>query len=207
MQSASRGQVGIGTLIVFMAMVLVAAMAAGALVEVGGFLQSQGEATGEQATGQVTNGVVVTGAFAEVTPEADDGLVNGTVAEVRLVVGRSPGAGNVNLSRATIGWVGPRQAATLHWTAGTADSETFATRELTGGSAQVLSAAEDRIEVVVNATAVEENTDDFSGADDRLYGLHAGEQAKVRVTTQYGASTTYWVDVPESVTGSSAVRV
>lgn len=205
--STERAQVGIGTLVVFMALVLVAAMAAGTLVDIGSLLQSQGDATGEQATGQVTNSVTVTGAFAEVTGDTDDALANGTVAEVELVVAPSAGAGNINVSRATVDWVGPREATTLRWTDGTPDSEAFTTRAVAGGSATVLSASADRVELVVNATAVEENTDDFSGSDNELYGLHAGENARLVITTQYGASTTYWVDVPESVAGTSAVRV
>src|SRR6056297_1626042 len=95
-----RGQVGIGTLIVFIAMVLVAAIAAGVLINTAGFLQSSSQATGQGASDATSNRIQVVSATG--TALGDDG-----VGVVNLNVKRGPGASNVDLGTTTIEWVGP----------------------------------------------------------------------------------------------------
>jgi len=90
-----RGQVGIGTLIVFIAMVLVAAIAAGVLINTAGLLQSQAESTGQESTDQVANNLQVVSAIGET--DADD-----EIEDLQLTVALAPGSGSVDLDQVNV---------------------------------------------------------------------------------------------------------
>ena len=109
--SEDRGQVGIGTLIVFIAMVLVAAIAAGVLINTAGFLQSQAEATGQESTDLVSERIDVT---------SEVGIVGnnstGELESINITVSGAAGADQIDLSEATIQAVGPNGQANLVFT-------------------------------------------------------------------------------------------
>jgi flagellin FlaB len=102
-----RGQVGIGTLIVFIAMVLVAAIAAGVLINTAGFLQSQAEATGQESTDLVSERIEVGEAVGIV------GNDDSEVKSIKVNVKAAPGADEIDLGSTTIQAVGPNGQANL----------------------------------------------------------------------------------------------
>jgi len=187
-----RGQVGIGTLIVFIAMVLVAAIAAGVLINTAGFLQSKGQATGEEASAQVSNRIDVVSAYGNVNATASSSEV---VDYTNLTVRQAAGADNINLSKSTIQWIGPDTATTLVYDSGAATDENFTTESIKGSNSDVLVDQSDRIKVVLHAYAITDN------------GLKAGEEVQLTLTTQYGSKTTYLANVPESLKQKQAVNL
>ena len=191
-RSTERGQVGIGTLIVFIAMVLVAAIAAGVLIDTAGFLQTKSEQTGDESTAQVTNRVNVVSTIGNVTFDDTDGQYE--VDYVNLTVMKSSGAGDVNLSTATIEWLGPDDGRVLQ-KADAPDARNFSVETIrdAGDTAPVLTAQEDRFRVVLDADAI-------------TGGLAARQQFTVKVVTASGA-VTYHHSVPETLSDDTAVSL
>jgi flagellin-like protein len=191
-----RGQVGIGTLIVFIAMVLVAAIAAGVLINTAGFLQSKGAATGEEASAQVSNRINVVSAYGNVTAAEEVDFLN-------LTVRQAAGADNINLSKSTIQWIGPDKAVTLTHTE-TSDiggmGDNFNTTSIKGDSPEVLTDQSDRLKVIMHSG----NASETNGITE---GLSAGDEVQLTITTQYGSKTTYWANVPESLKDKKAVTL
>jgi flagellin FlaB len=105
-----RGQVGIGTLIVFIAMVLVAAIAAGVLINTAGFLQNQAEDTGTESTEQVADNLNV---ITEVGEVSDRGDGEDQIDFLRIGVQPASGADDINLAELTVQYVSDSDFANL----------------------------------------------------------------------------------------------
>jgi len=183
-----RGQVGIGTLIVFIALVLVAAVAAGVLINTAGELQSRASDTGDDAQAQVSNQIDVVSATGDALSDND-----GNVETVTLVVKKSPGSDPIDLSEATIQYTSAGNSTTLTQ-AGTASATEFGTAAVAGsGSDTVLDDNGQRIEITVDVESIEGGS-----------GLEAGDDAELQIVDQSGATTTYGVNVPDVLTGQYA---
>jgi len=174
-----RGQVGIGTLIVFIAMVLVAAIAAGVLINTAGFLQTQAEATGEESTSQVSDRIQVVSQSGNVTAQEVDRL--------DIVVAKAPGAGNIDLNETSVEIIGAN------------GQETFKIADEPNATVDMFTGAEDDVVLVDNSDRAELSLQLDSTSID--YGvLASGDDATVTFTTASGATTTTEIRVPTTLT-------
>ncbi|PAU83610.1 flagellin [Halorubrum salipaludis] len=185
-----RGQVGIGTLIVFIAMVLVAAIAAGVLINTAGFLQTQAEATGEESTSQVSDRLQVVSQSGNVTAQEVDRL--------DIVVAKAPGAGNIDLNETSVEIIGADGQESFK----ISDEENASINMFTGDPGDVvLIDNSDRAEL-----SIELGTDSATSVEYDV--LQPGEDATVTFTTASGATTTTEIRVPTTLTDNqSSVRL
>ena len=106
---SDRAEVGVGTLIVFIAMVLVAAVAAAVLINTTGTLQQRAQATGKEATQEVSSNLKVVNVFGIVTA--------GKVEDFRVVAQLSAGALPMDLEQAIIRYSDGTNTFNYVWTA------------------------------------------------------------------------------------------
>ena len=91
-----NAEVGVGTLIVFIAMVLVAAVAAAVLINTTGTLQQRAQATGKDATQEVASNLKVTGIYGVRNTTAKD------LWDIKINVELSAGAVPMDLTKLII---------------------------------------------------------------------------------------------------------
>jgi flagellin FlaB len=210
-----RGQVGIGTLIVFIAMVLVAAIAAGVLINTAGFLQSSAEETGQQSSDQVTNRLEVVNAVG-IQINGDES----TIGLVELTVRKAPGAGNIDLGSTTLQMVHSSGSYDLTYGEDVAADSTGAPNgthfnvsdvqddDSSITDSQVLNDPSDRATVYVDVDDIIAGTPyDDSNTQNSGAGLGEGSTATIRINTQSGGTTELRLVVPETLSSDSAVTL
>ena len=183
-----RGQVGIGTLIVFIAMVLVAAIAAGVLINTAGLLQSQAEATGQETSEQVSDRVQVS----TVTGTADS--TGDALNTINLTVLRAPGAGDINLNNSIVEVFANGTSATL--TFGEDEGE-FTVDKVNGDDSNTLSDSGDR--AIISFDLADDVDEDAP--------LKTGDSIQIQVTTSAGATTFVEKRAPSSIEPDETYRL
>ncbi|NUE01474.1 flagellin [Halorubraceae archaeon YAN] len=186
-ESTDRGQVGIGTLIVFIAMVLVAAIAAGVLINTAGFLQAQAEATGEESAEQVSDRVQVV----SVVGNAND---SEEIDELEISVRRSPGAGNIDLNNSIVEVFANGNSSTLTFSADDSPNADNFNITMIEGDDNVLADSGDRADLIVDLS-------------ENGQALEEGDSVTVTITTASGGTAFVEKRAPSTVESDESYRL
>jgi len=218
----NRGQVGIGTLIVFIAMVLVAAIAAGVLINTAGLLQSQAEATGEESSEQVTDRVTVSTVTGEAQNFDDEDVEEegDRIEVIRVTTARSPGAGDINLQNGLIEVFANGYSATLTHDTTTDDGtgedvpdenegDIFNINMIEGSNDGVLEDSGDRAQLIFRLSELdpEEIGGDPGDEEGARSTLLPGDSVTVTITTAQGGTAFVEKRAPSSFDSGDVVRL
>lgn len=119
MNEEEEGLMGIGTLIIFISMILVAAVAAGVLINTAYELQQQAENTGDQAVRDVSTGFKVKSAYGFTSSSGNN------ITSIKLKVGLVSGSPAQNLSQTVIEVNSGNKIVDLTWANSPPTSDTY----------------------------------------------------------------------------------
>jgi flagellin FlaB len=192
-----EGEMGVGTLLIFIAMILVAAVAAGVLVQTAYKLQQQAEATGDEALQDVATGFKVLAVW---------GTTNATgyIDEVYLKIALTAGSPGINLADAKIEVIK---------TIGGSDSDEVTLNYAVTASATEFEASELRDMAPTTTAAMMTSGDifqvklDLTAATGISMELNVQEQISVLLIPKHGVPTLTEVSAPSTLEASSVISL
>ncbi|MDR5656848.1 hypothetical protein RH831_06605 [Halodesulfurarchaeum sp. HSR-GB] len=185
----TRAQIGAGTIVILVAVLIVAATTAGVLFNVTDVLQSRADLTGEAVTAEVDSPLTVVAVTGRVDQTADPRRLT----DVRVIVSASQAPASVDLRRATAIVETPATVEEIEYSAaGATVGETFSVEALadSDSSAPVITETTDQFAVVIETPPL--------GVHDRL---------GVRLQLESGATERIQIRVPERIRTESAVSL
>ncbi|HIH02198.1 TPA: flagellin [Thermoplasmata archaeon] len=191
-----RGEMGVGTLLIFIAMILVAAVAAGVLVQTAYKLQQQAESTGNEALQDVATGFKVLAAWGttEATP-----VIDNLYLKIALTAG-SPGVNLANVSIEVVMTIGGTDASeeTLDYSdATTGDADSFGAevlRDMAPLTTGVMMTSGDLVQIHFDLTAMSMELD-------------VQEQLSILLIPKHGTPTLVEITAPPTLEATSVVTL
>ncbi len=192
-----RGQAGIGTLVMFVALVTVAAIAGGALLGGANAIRLQAEDETESTIADIGTGLTVVNEVGRVN---DDGE---SVRYVRLSVKLGSGTNESDLRNATIHYTDDDTTATLNFTNQTANATNFSVAAPVDAddSAPVLNDETDTFHIFVAVEAIR------AGVEDGPAGITWRTNAGLTIVTEDDMRTTVTLTPPAALEGKQWVGV
>lgn len=147
----NQADVGIGTLIVFIAMVLVAAVAAAVLIQTSGVLQQKAQQTGKEATTEVASNLKI------VSVVGDTDSAQTYIQGLNITLELSAGGDNIDMSKVVVKYI--NESTTSILTLGSASATTFNyTEDRVGtGSINNVTQAGDLGRITLNLNSMTQN--------------------------------------------------
>ncbi len=188
-----EGEMGVGTLLIFIAMILVAAVAAGVLVQTAYKLQQQAESTGNEALQDVATG------FKVLTVWGTTGT-GGNITDVYLKIALTAGSPGINLADAkieVIQTIGGTTASevTLDYVDGAPSASAFnatVLRDMAPSTTAAMMTSGDIFQVHLDLEAM-------------VMGLDVQEQLSVLLMPKHGVPTLCEITAPSTLEASSVV--
>lgn len=189
-----RAQSTIGALVIFIAVLLVAAITAGVLFDVVGLVGTQTEQTSAETASHLSDRLeVVAISGTNVTENAAGDRV---IDEVEIVVTQADGSAPIDLRNVTAQWISG-EGFTLSHTTTDPDQPTFETRAFTDpdGSYPVITSSDDRFGL------------QFAPGSEFGEPLAEGERVEVTLLSPTGTELEVSFAVPDSLVGKESVEL
>jgi len=190
-----RGEMGVGTLLIFIAMILVAAVAAGVLVQTAYKLQQQAESTGDEAMADVATGFKILAAWGTTDANA---VIDNLYLKIALTAG-SPGVNLANTTIEVIKSIGGDTGSevTLVYAAAASDTEFTAEelRDMPPATSAVMMTSGDIFQVVIDLTS-------GTGID---MELDVQERLSIVLMPKHGVPTLVEINAPPTLEASSVI--
>lgn len=183
------GLAGVAALIIFAALILVAAISAAVIVDVTGGLEQQVQQTGSDASNQLSSSLQILSVIGDINSTSDQ------IEDVRYVVTISPGTNSVDLTDVTIDYVTSQGSVTL--TQASTGTDTFQVVELSSANSnKIIESSEERYRIDIDLS-------ELSSVGE----LNENDRVEARFTTGPGGRAFDEFIVPSTLSGQSGAII